>query len=125
MSVYYVDVRRLLDESNEGKAAADQLQKAFNKAKKEFDMLKALRDQKPAQAKATEDKMRQHEAKSMADIEGQRQKARAQLLKRAQPILKDLAAAKKATSVLDVHQAIYVAPEVDLTDELLKRLNGK
>ena len=34
-------------------------------------------------------------------------------------------AAKKATSVLDVHQAVYVAPEVDLTDELLKRLNSK
>lgn len=125
MSVFYVDVRRLLDESHEGQAAAAQLQQAFNKAKKEFDMLKALRDQKPAQAKATEDKMRQHEAKAMADIEGQRKKAREQLLNRAQPLLRELAASKKATSVLDVHHAIYVTPEVDLTDELLKRLNAK
>ncbi|MCP4504637.1 MAG: hypothetical protein GY822_32435 [Deltaproteobacteria bacterium] len=129
MTVFYIDIRRILDESSAGVAAAASLKQEFLVAKKKHDVLalklESLEKKKGASPKKPDElrnKIRVHEVETQRSLEESRQKPQADLFKSIRPQVAELAKKKNASSILDLALALYVDPKYDLTDELLKRM---
>ena len=61
----------------------------------------------------------------MKEVADQRSKARQELLKNLNPILKEYMIEKKIRVILDKKNILYADDSLEITDEIMKRLNSK
>jgi outer membrane protein len=141
LKIGFVSSERILRESTPAKAAEQKLLQEFAKRDKELqDMgaqLKTLADklEKDGPVLAEADLARRQREVQDADREFQRRQREFRedlnqrkneelqsLLERAQKIVRQLAEQEKYDLI--VQDAVYVGPRIDLTDRVLKSLNG-
>ncbi len=123
MGVLVVDLNRVLDESREGRAAAQQLQQRFAALQAAVDKLGARGASSAGRARSTE-AASELQSREGAAIEDERGRLRAALLGRARPIIEAIARERGAAVVVDATAVIACAAAVDVTDEVLRRLDG-
>ena len=143
--VGYINLNRLVRESNMGqKAHADLLRMRENKEKeieRQGQILKGLREElnkrgdemgdseKKEKTELLQKVYRDYQrlvADAKEDIAREDRDLVATILKAADSILKDVAKARKFSIILKDPNVIgYLDPQVDITDEILKQLNRK
>ena len=143
--VGYINLNRLVRESNMGqKARADLLRMRENKEKeieRQGQILKGLREElnkrgdemgdseKKEKTELLQKVYRDYQrlvADAKEDIAREDRDLVAMILKAADSILKDVAKARKFSIILKDPNAIgYLDPKVDITDDILKQLNRK
>ncbi len=110
--VLVVDVRTLLDESAEGKRAAAALEASFHEHKHKRDALDEGED------------VRRFEAEAVATLEGERARLREALLARARAVIEEVRRERDAAVVVDRALTLAAADAVDVTAEVLARLDA-
>jgi len=142
--VAVVDIQKVLRECNASKAVREQLQAKRDGYQKEIlEREKALHDEqqalKKAQSTLTEaqftEKRKAFEAKVKKVQESVQNRARTldtamndalnQIKQTAGQIVSDAAAARKANLVLDKGQVVVVESSLDLTKEVMEKMNAK
>ena len=142
--VYYLDFKLILNESTAGKKAQDFLKNKLesgiksikNKEKKIQDEEKEIIQQKkilsPENYKEKVSKLRakvsslQKERNSLLEtISKQRAKARNELLRNLNPIIKEYMNEKKIRMVINKKSLLLADENLDITKEILNRLNKK
>jgi Skp family chaperone for outer membrane proteins len=123
MSVLVVDVSRILDDSRAGRAAAQQLQARYDNARAAVDKLASRGSTSSGRARSVE-AAGEFEANERAAIEAERVRLRSELLARARPIIEAIAKERGADVVVDAAAVITCAANVDVTDEVLRRLDA-
>lgn len=143
-NVYYLDFKLILNESTAGKKAQDFLKNKLesgiksikNKEKKIQDEEKEIIQQKkilsPENYKEKVSKLRakvsslQKERNSLLEtISKQRAKARNELLRNLNPIIKEYMNEKKIRMVINKKSLLLADENLDITKEILNRLNKK
>ena len=121
MEYLVVDVARILDESTAGRRASEELSKRWELAQREFQQLleRAQAGDQEAGERATE-----LEAKVPDEIERRRDDLRRQLIERVKPIIAEIAQSKGTTLVLRADQTLAYDPQAEITDQILKELEG-
>ena len=140
----FVDLRRALGETEEGKKARSTLKKDFDKKQKELDeqqeeVKKAIEDlnkkrtllpaetvrQKEAELQERVGKVQQTYMRHQQDLAGKEEEATGPIVERLQRIIAKIAAAENFTMVLDKNAGVVFAkPEFDLTNEVIRRFNA-
>ena len=140
----FVDLRRALAETDEGKKARATLKKDFDKKQKELDeqqeeVKKAIEDlnkkrtllpaetvrQKEAELQERVGKVQQTHMRHQQDLAGKEEEATAPIVERLQRIIAKIAAAENFTMVLDKSAGVVFAkPHLDLTNEVIRRFNA-
>jgi outer membrane protein len=137
-----IDTRKVLEESDAGKSLASQLKSrqealqneatAFEKKLKaeEEDIVSKRKDLKAeefdARKKAFEQelqKSRQTVLTKSSDLDSARRKALGQLQQNLAKAAADIASAKQLNMILDRQFVVIAQPEMDMTAEVLKKLN--
>jgi Skp family chaperone for outer membrane proteins len=126
-TILVVDLGTILDESRQGKEAAQQLSAEFQQAKAQYDALaqkaETLEGLPKAEAQA---QMARIEADALNAIEGKRAKMRSDLLEKAQPVIDRIAKKKGADLVLERDLTLFRGANVtDITDQVLRSLDKK
>ena len=143
-NVYYLDFKLILNESTAGKKAQDFLKNKLesgiksikNKEKKIQDEEKEIIQQKkilsPENYKEKVSKLRakvsslQKERNSLLEtISKQRAKARNELLRNLNPVIKEYMNEKKIRMVINKKSLLLADENLDITKEILNRLNKK
>ena len=141
---YYLDFKYILNESEAGKKAQDFLKKKLdngfkelkNKEKKLQEEEKKIIEQKklikPEEYKSKVVSLRKDVSnlqkernKILSDISEQRVKARNELLKNLNPIIKDYMLEKKIRMVIDKKNLLLADETLDLTKDIMALLNKK
>ena len=141
---HYLDFKYILNESVAGKKAQEalknKLDKGFkdlnNKEKKLQDEEKKIIEQKklikPEEYKSKVNTLRKSVSslqkernKLLQDVSTQRSKARSTLLKNLNPIIKEYMQEKKIRMVVDKKSLLLADENLDITKEILNRLNKK
>ncbi len=137
-----IDANRILEESETAKRAQRELrekvqsyQKRFDEMAKKLEELKKQIESRSISQKAREEKIREYqkteseafELQQRAQRELAEMKARLEedLTKKVKDIAQDLSKKNGFTGVLDCSVLVYHAPEIDITTEVIKRLDGK
>lgn len=141
--VGYIDLQRLVNESDMGKQASDEIQKLRKEKQAEIseklDEIKALNskiektgeDMTPDEKKETIDALKKANkdyqrmlADAKEEIENDEKGRVADILKIADGVLKDVAKKRQYTIILKDPNAIgYLDPKVDITNDVLESLN--
>ena len=141
---YYLDFKLILNESEAGKKAQNVLKKkldnglaSISKREKSLqDEEKKIISQKKIisteeyKKKVTElrnkvGKLQKDRNKLLKDISSQRSKARNELLRSLNPIIKDYMIEKKIRYVMDKKSLILADEKLDITKDIIKILNSK
>ena len=141
---YYLDFKLILNESVAGKKAQNELQKKLNTGLKSLNSReKKIREEEKqiiGQKKlidATEYKkkvsnLRQKVSQLQKDkssliekVAKERSKARNELLKNLNPIIKEYMKEKKIRYVMDKKSLILADESLDITNDIIKKLNAK
>lgn len=140
-----IELERLVNEVDDGHTAKEKLQKEF-KEKQEFldrkqselkKMQESLQSQaammkeETRQAKGVEFQQKVAEAQQIygsmqQDMMKRQQEVMGEILKKAEPLIKDIAQKESYDLVLNKTEAIvvYAKPELNITDTLIKRYNA-
>ncbi len=141
---HYLDFKYILNESNAGKKAQTELKKKLEsglksinqREKKVQEEEKKIIEQKKLispeeyKKKVTElrskvSKLRQDRNNLIETIAKQRSKARSELLKNLNPIIKDYMQEKGIRFVVDKKSLIMADEKLNITEEIIKLLNNK
>ena len=141
---YYIDFKFILNESSAGKKAQDHLKNKFNKGIENIDKKKkSLQEEerkiidqkkliKPEEYKSKVNSLRskvsnlqKERNKLLQDVSKQRSKAKSELLKNLNPIIKEYMQEKKIRMVVDKKSLLLADENLDITKEILSRLNNK
>jgi outer membrane protein len=140
----FVDLRRALYETEDGRKARSTLKKDFDKKQKELDeqqeeVKKAVEDLKKKQTLLPPETVRQKEAelqeriakvqqtymRHQQDLAAKEEEATQPIVERLQRIIGKIAAAENFTMVLDKSAGVVFAkPHLDLTNEVIRRFNA-
>jgi outer membrane protein len=141
----YVDLRRALDETDDGRKAKAALKKEFDKKQKEIneqqdDLKKEVEDLDKKRTLLPPDKVREKEAelqmrmqkvqqtylRHQQDLTQKEQEATGKILDRMTRIVNKIATSENFTMILDKTQSaiIYAKPHLDLTNDLIRRYNA-
>ena len=143
-NVYYLDFRYILNESNAGKKAQtflkNKLEKGFKDIKskekalqdeeKKIIQQKKIISQEEYKKKVSELRIKvsslQKQRNSLLEsVSKQRAKARSELLKNLNPIIKDYMVEKKIRMVLDKKSLLVADDNLDITKDIMSLLNKK
>ncbi len=143
-SVYYLDFKYILNESEAGKKAQSSLKKKLdegikslnNKEKKLQEEEKNIIQQKRVLSQEEYKKKVSELRKKVTDLKKQRNqilnsvakqrnKARNELLKNLNPIVKEYMVEKKIRIIIDKKEIIVADEKLDITKEIIKKLNSK
>ncbi len=145
MQVAIVNLNRLLDESKRGRALSQRLKAVLdgynaalleisNRIEKARQGLAKAPPNLPAESlhklqrdlRVAELEQRHTDELRRVDIETQREQARNAVLRELDPVLSQLAAERGVSLVLAVpsREVAFAAPQIDLTEELLKRYDA-
>ena len=141
---YYLDFKYILNESTAGKKAQNALKSKLDKGfrnlkekeKKLQDEEKKIIEQKklikPEEYKSKVNNLRtsvsnlqKERNKLLQDVSSQRSKAKSELLKNLNPIIKEYMQEKKIRMVVDKKSLLLADENLDITKEILGRLNKK
>jgi outer membrane protein len=136
VKIGFVDLRRALAETDDGKKARATLKRDFDKKQKELDeqqeeLKKAVEDlnkkktllpaetvrQKEAELQERFGKVQQTYMRHQQDLAGKEEEATAPIVERLQRIIGKIAAAENFTMV-------FAKPHLDLTNEVIRRFNA-
>ncbi len=140
----YVDLRRALYETEDGRKARASLKKDFDKKQKELDeqqeeVKKAIEDlnkkrtllpaetvrQKEAELQERVGKVQQTYMRHQQDLAAKEEEATQPIVERLQRIIGKIATAENFTMVLDKSAGVvYAKPHLDLTNEVIRRFNA-
>ena len=140
----YIDFKYVLNESVAGKKAQDDLKKQYNKGvknltakeKKLQEEEKKLIQQKKVisseeyKKKVTELRnkvkdLQKEKNQILEKVANQRAKAKSELLRNLNPIIKEYMVEKQIRMVIDKKNLILGDENLDITQEIISRLNGK
>ena len=141
---YYLDFKYILNESTAGKKAQNALKNKLDKGFKNLkEKEKKLQDEekkiieqkkliKPEEYKSKVNNLRssvsnlqKERNKLLQDVSSQRSKAKSELLKNLNPIIKEYMQEKKIRMVVDKKSLLLADENLDITKEILGRLNKK
>jgi outer membrane protein len=140
----YVDLRRALHETEDGRKARASLEKVFSQKQKELDeqqdeVKKAIEDLNKKRTLLPADTVRQKEAelqervakvqqtylRHQQDLAGKEEEATRPIVERLQRIIAKIAAAENFTMIFDKAQGVvYAKPHLELTNEVIRRYNA-
>ena len=140
----YVDLRRALHETEDGRKAETSLKKVFDQKQKELDeqqedVKKAIEDLNKKRTLLPADTVRQKEGelqervakvqqtylRHQQDLATKEEEATRPIVERLQRIIAKIAAAENFTMILDKNQGVVFAkPHLDLTNEVIRRYNA-
>jgi outer membrane protein len=140
----FVDLRRALAETEDGRKARSTLKKEFDKKQKELDeqqeeVKKAIEDlnkkrtllpaetvrQKEAELQERVGKVQQTYMRHQQDLASKEEEATQPIVERLQRIIGKIATAENFTMVLDKSAGVVFAkPHLDLTNEVIRRFNA-
>ena len=140
----FVDLRRALAETEEGRKARANLKKDFDKKQKELDeqqeeVKKAIEDlnkkrtllpaetvrQKEAELQERVGKVQQTYMRHQQELAGKEEEATQPIVERLQRIIGKIATAENFTMIFDKNQGVVFAkPHLDLTNEVIRRFNA-
>ncbi len=140
----FVDLRRALAETDEGRKARATLKRDFDKKQKELDeqqedVKKAIEDlnkkrtllpaetvrQKEAELQDRVGKVQQTYMRHQQDLAAKEEQATQPIVDRLQRIIAKIAVAENFTMVLDKSAGVvYAKPHLDLTNEVIRRFNA-
>ena len=121
MDYLVVDMERALDESRQGKAAAEQLHKRWEMAQKEY---KKLLEQAANGDEEAAERAEELEEKVPDDLAEARQKLQHKLSAKAKDIIAVLAAKRGVSLVLASEQVLAFAAEAEITDAVIAALDN-
>ena len=144
VKIGFVDLRRALGETEEGKKARSTLKRDFDKKQKELDeqqeeIKKAAEDLKKKSTLLPAETVRQKEAelqervvkvqqmymRMQQDLAAKEEKATAPIVDRLHRIITKIAMAENFTAVLDRSAGVVFAKShLDLTNEVIRRFNA-
>ncbi len=143
-STYFIDFSRVLNESDAGKKAQDFLKKKLEteakKFKKQEEDLRKEESQLISQKKLITNEEYQKKVESLrkkvaslqknkqasfTDIANKRSKARTELLKKLNPIIKKYMEEKKIRLVIDKKAVLLGDTNLEITSEVIKELNNQ
>ena len=141
---YYLDFKFILNESTAGKKAQIDLKKKLENGLKELNKIeqnlqsdekkiiaqKKIISEEEYKKKVKELRQKvsnlQKNKKNLLDTVGkQRSKARSELLKNLNPVIKDYMEEKKIRYVMDKKSLILADESLDITQDIIKKLNDK
>ena len=141
---HYLDFKYILNESTAGKKAQNALKSKLDKGFKNLkEKEKKLQDEekkiieqkkliKPEEYKSKVNNLRtsvsnlqKERNKLLQDVSSQRSKAKSELLKNLNPIIKEYMKEKKIRMVVDKKSLLLADENLDITKEILGRLNNK
>ena len=141
---YYLDFKFILNESTAGKKAQIDLKKKLENGLKELNKIeqnlqsdekKIIAQKKIISEEEYKKKVKelrkkvinlQKNKKNLLDTVGkQRSKARSELLKNLNPVIKDYMQEKKIRYVMDKKSLILADESLDITQDIIKKLNDK
>lgn len=141
---YYLDFKFILNESTAGKKAQIDLKKKLENGLKELNKIeqnlqsdekkiiaqKKIISEEEYKKKVKELRQKvidlQKNKKNLLDNVGkQRSKARSELLKNLNPVIKDYMQEKKIRYVMDKKSLILADESLDITQDIIKKLNDK
>ena len=137
-----IDANRILQESETAKKAQSELrekvqfyQRSLDEKAKKLEELKKQIESKSISQKAREEKIREYQRleseifalqeKAQRELVEMKAKLEEELTKKVKDIAQDLSKKNGFTGVLDCSVLVYNAPEIDITTEVIKRLDGK
>ena len=140
----FVDLRRALAETEDGRKARANLKKEFDKKQKELDeqqedVKKALEDLKKKRTLLPDNTVRQKDAelqerigkvqqtymRLQQELAAKEEEATTPIVERLQRIIGKIAASENFTMVLDKSAGVVFAkPHLDLTNEVIRRFNA-
>ena len=140
----YIDFKYVLNESVAGKKAQEDLKKQYNKGVKNLtakekklqeEEKKLIQQKKIISAdeykkKVTElrnkvKNLQKEKNQILEKVANQRAKAKSELLKNLNPIIKEYMVEKQIRMVIDKKNLILGDENLDITKEIISRLNGK
>jgi len=129
MKFFVVDMQQILDESKIGKAASDLLEASWGEAEKAFAALQVRAEEAQNKGDDAEaerllidaGKVEQEANERLAD---HRQSLCGAVVEKAQQILKVLCEERGADVILDQESVAYVDPSLNITDEVVARLDS-
>ena len=140
---YYLDFKYVLNESEAGKKAQTQLKSKLNNGMKSLsNKEKVIKEEekkiiqqkkiisqeeykKVTDLRKKVSTLKKDRSKLLSSIADDSAKARVQLLKNLNPIVKEYMVEKQIRMVLDKKDLILADEALDITDEITKRLNKK
>jgi Skp family chaperone for outer membrane proteins len=141
---YYIDFKYILNQSAAGKGAQDKLKNKLDKGinslnqkeksiqeeeKKLISQKKILKPEeyknKVQQLRSKVIDLQKQRNKLLQGVADQRSKARSELLKNLNPIIKDYMKEKKIRMVIDKKSLLLADENLDLTKDIMDRLNKK
>ena len=139
-----VDIQRAIQETDEGRAAADKLQKEASEKEKElndtqaelkkekdlFDRQSSMmsEDTKAQKAQELQQKVLQMSQKFEAErahLQAEQQQSLKDLLDKMKPLIADIAQREGITMVVEQSALAYALPDSDITAELVRMYNAK
>jgi outer membrane protein len=140
----YVDLRRALHETEDGRKAKSSLEKVFAQKQKELDeqqddVKKSIEDLNKKRTLLPADTVRQKEAelqdrvakvqqtymRHQQDLATKEEEATRPIVDRLQRIIAKIAGAEGFTMIFDKNQGVVFAkPHLDLTNEVIRRYNA-
>jgi outer membrane protein len=141
---YYIDFKYILNQSTAGKGAQDKLknkldsgiktltQKEKSIQEEEKKLISQKKLLKPEEYKGKVQQLRskvidlqKERSKLLQDVADQRSKAKSELLKNLNPIIKDYMKEKNIRMILDKKSLLLADENLDLTKEIMDLLNKK
>ena len=141
---HYLDFKLILNESKAGKKAQDQLKSSLNKGinkikekekslqeeeRKIIDQKKILKPEeykdKVKNLRVKVSNLQKERSKLLEDVAKKRNKARNELLKNLNPIIKSYMAEKNIRMVLDKKSLLLADEKLNITKDILNLLNQK
>jgi outer membrane protein len=137
-----IDANRILQESETAKKAQSELrekvqfyQKSLDEKVKKLEELKKQIESRSINQKAREEKIREYQKieseafelqqRAQRELAEMKAKLEEELTKKVKDIAQDISKKNGFTGVLDCSVFVYNAPEIDITTEVIKRLDGK
>jgi outer membrane protein len=137
-----VDANRILQESETARKAQSELreklqsyQRRLDEKAKKLEELKKQIESRSISQKAREEKIKEYQKteseafelqqRAQKELEEMRAMLEEELTKKVKDITQDISKKNGFTGVLDCSVFVYNAPEIDITTEVIKRLDGK
>ena len=141
---HFLDFKYILNNSDAGKKAQDQLQKKLSTGVKKLqadekqlqaDEKKIIQQKKiinadeykkkVAELRTKVNNLQKERNKLLGDVSTQRSKARSELLKNLNPIIADYMKEKKIRMIVDKKSILLADETLDVTKDIIKILNNK
>ena len=137
-----IDANRILQESETAKKAQSELsekiqfyQKSLDEKTKKLEELKKQIESRSINQKAREEKIREYQKielevfelqqRAQKELAEMKAKLEDELTKKVKDIAQDISKKNGFAGVLDCSVFVYNAPEIDITTEVIKRLDRK